>query len=98
MPKTAKSLGTTTAELRSMSAVDQLDYVYKYYKNAGVKPGMDAGDLYMATFYPALLGKPDGTVISRRGEKVYDLNRVLDRDRDGVLTVADVKNQAYRFV
>jgi hypothetical protein len=98
MPKTARSLGTTTDELRRMSAVDQLDYVYKYYKKVGVKPGMDAGDLYMATFYPALLGKPNSTIISRRGEQVYDMNRVLDRDRDGILTVADVKNQAYRFV
>ncbi len=98
MPQTARSLGTTTDELRRMSAVDQLDYVYKYYKKVGVKPGMDAGDLYMATFYPALMGKPDGTVISRRGELVYDANRVLDRDRDGVITVADVKKQAYRFV
>ena len=98
MPKTARSLGTTTAELRNMSAVEQLDYVYKYYRNVGVRPGMDAGDLYMATFYPALLGKPNSTIISRKGEKVYDMNRVLDRDRDGVLTVADVKSQAYRFV
>ena len=98
MPRTARSLGTTTAELRNMSAVEQLDYVYKYYKSVGVRPGMDAGDLYMATFYPALLGKPNSTIISRKGEKVYDANRVFDKDRDGVITVADVKRQANRFV
>ena len=94
MPKTALSLGTTTDALRKMSAVDQLDYVYLYYKKAGVKPGMDAGDLYVATFYPAALGKSKDTVIGRKGSPVYDQNVILDKNRDGYITVADIRTHA----
>jgi hypothetical protein len=32
MPATAKGLGTTTDALKNMTAVEQLDYVYKYFK------------------------------------------------------------------
>ena len=32
MPSTAKDLGTSTTELADMSAVDQLDYVQKYFR------------------------------------------------------------------
>lgn len=53
MPSTAKSLGTTTTALRKMTAVEQLDYVEKFYKNNGVTPGMGLGDLYLMTFMPA---------------------------------------------
>ena len=49
IPKTARDLGTSTAELTRMSATQQLDYVYKFYKSVGVRPGMDIGDMYMLT-------------------------------------------------
>ena len=65
LPKTAKKLGTTTAELAKMSAVDQLDYVEKYYRMNQVKPGMDIGDLYLMTYMPAAvqMNKPDDFVL-----------------------------------
>ena len=102
MPDTARKLGTTTKELYDMSAVEQLDYVYKYFKMVGVKPGMGVGDLYMAVFMPAHMGKPDGTILGQSGDtgfsgKVYAQNKGLDRDRDGTITVADVKNSVQRF-
>jgi peptidoglycan hydrolase-like protein with peptidoglycan-binding domain len=102
MPSTARSLGTTTDELYNMSAVEQLDYVYKYFKMVGVKPGMDVGDLYMAVFMPAHMGKPDSTVLGQAGDggfsgKVYAQNKGLDRDRNGAITVADVKSAVQRF-
>lgn len=102
MPNTARSLGTTTDELRDMSGVEQLDYVYKYFKMVGVKPGMGLGDLYMAVFMPKYVGAPDNTPLGVNGEsgfigKVYAQNKGLDRDRDGVITVADVKNSVARY-
>ena len=102
MPNTARSLGTTTDELRDMSGVEQLDYVYKYFKMVGVKPGMGLGDLYMAVFMPKYVGAPDDTQLGVNGAegfsgKVYAQNKGLDRDRDGVITVADVKNSVARF-
>lgn len=102
MPATAQRLGTSTQELKQMSAVDQLDYVYKYFKMVGVKPGMDLGDLYMAVFMPAHVGKAENTVLGQNGAagfsgKVYSQNKGLDRDKDGTITVADVKQSVQRF-
>lgn len=102
MPATARQLGTTTDELYRMNAVEQLDYVYKYFKMVGVKPGMDVGDLYMAVFMPAHVGKPDNTVLGQNGAtgfsgKVYNQNKGLDRNKDGSITVADVKSAVQRY-
>jgi hypothetical protein len=92
MPSTAARLGTTTAALRQMSAEDQLDYVAAYYRPVANRI-VDDGDHYMATFFPADLGKPRTTVIAKRGEKVYDQNAGLDVSKDGILTVDDVKQK-----
>jgi len=97
MPKTARSLGTSVQELFNMSGTQQLPYVEKYLKGAGVKPGMNIGDIYLAVFYPAALGKADDHVISTAGKQVYNQNKGLDASKDGVLTVADVKQSANRF-
>jgi len=102
MPKTAASLGTSTDELKQMSAVDQLDYVYKYFKMVGVTPGMELGDLYMAVFMPAAVGKDDNHILGKAGAagfsgKVYAQNKGLDKNRDGAITVADVKQSVSRF-
>lgn len=98
MPKTAAELGTSTTALKNMTAVEQLDYVYKYFKMKGIKPGMAVGDLYLAVFYPAAVGKEDTHVISTAGKAVYDQNKGLDRNKDGSITVADVKSAVTRFV
>jgi len=97
MPATARRLGTTVEDLRRMSAVDQLDYVYKYFKNAGVKPGMSRRDLYAAVFYPKAMGQPGDHVISTKGNKVYDQNKVLDANHDNKITVADLGNKVDRI-
>lgn len=101
MPKTALRLGTTTDELAKMDAVKQLDYVYKYYKMTGVGDG-SVGDLYMATFMPKYIGYPADHVLGQQGAegfsgKVYAQNKGLDRNRDGTITVADVKQSVERF-
>ena len=64
---TAKQLGTSKAELGQMSAVDQLDYVYRYYKMVGAQPGDNVGTLYMRTFLPAFAKSPDNTVLGQKG-------------------------------
>lgn len=65
MPDTAKGLGTTTVALQKMTAVEQLDYVEKFYKTNGVRPGMGIGELYLMTFMPAAVknNKPDGFIL-----------------------------------
>jgi len=67
MPDTARGLGTTTEKLAKMSAVEQLDYVYRFYDMNGVKPGMGVGDLYMLTFMPLYVHEKDDTILGRAG-------------------------------
>lgn len=101
MPDTAKMLGTTVEELYQMDGVQQLDYVYKYFKMTGVGDG-SLGELYTAVFMPKYVGYPKDTVLGQRGAagfsgKVYAQNSGLDRNRDGVITKADIENSVSRF-
>ncbi len=58
----SRDLGTTTDYLRSLSAVDQMDWVQKYFELPHKRRGSDYSnpiDLYMAVFYPLGVGNPD---------------------------------------
>lgn len=101
MPDTARMLGTTIDELYQMDGVQQLDYVYKYFKMTGVGDG-SLGELYTAVFMPKYVGYPKDTVLGQRGApgfsgKVYAQNSGLDRNQDGVITKADIENSVSRF-
>jgi hypothetical protein len=63
--RTAAGLGTTTAALSKMTAVEQLDYVEKYYKQVGLQPRTGFVDLYMLTYMPGVVttNKPDDFVL-----------------------------------
>jgi hypothetical protein len=99
---TAKSLGTTTAELRKMTAVHQLPFVEKYYRRAFAGKALERlrpVDYYIAVFQASHVGKPTDFVFARSSDpltlqngtqSVYTLNKGLDRDKDGALTVADL--------
>ena len=95
MPSTAQWLGTTTAALRSMTNVAQLDYVYLYFKNLGVSGKMKSVyDLYLATFFPAALGKADTWVMqtsSLSAQTIAAQNQIIDLNKDGQITVGEFK-------
>lgn len=80
MPRTARSLGTTTEALKMMSNVEQMDYVKRYLSpyRGKMKNWLD---VYCAVFYPVLIGKPDSYVIDReivaKQNPVFDLNKDL---------------------
>lgn len=93
LPSTAKSLGTTVEELRSMSNVEQLDYVEEYFRPYAGRVG-DLEDLYFAVFFPAAMGKPDDYVIQTKSQSaglIAKQNPILDINHDGQITVAEVK-------
>ncbi len=101
MPDTARLLGTTVDEIYKMDGVQQLDYVYKYFKMTGVGNGT-LGDLYMAVFMPKYIGYDPDTILGQQGApgfkgKVYDQNKGLDRNKDGKITIADVTSSVQRF-
>jgi hypothetical protein len=62
MPDTAKRLWTTTKSLKNMSNIEQLEFVEKYFKPYTNKIKSHT-DLYLATFYPAAIGKSEDFII-----------------------------------
>jgi len=105
MPTTAIGLGTTVGDLKTMSAVNQLDYVLKFYKSMGLKAGSDATAMYLKTIAPAYAYKDDEFVLGKKGavkeflqgmggsmDKFYHQNNVFQNKSTGTITVGDIKN------
>jgi peptidoglycan hydrolase-like protein with peptidoglycan-binding domain len=89
MPSTAKGLQTTIDALKSMTDVQQLDYVYKYLSAwKGRMHNLD--DVYLAIFMPTQMGKSSSSVVASEGSKVYEQNSGFDRDKKGYFTVGDI--------
>ena len=65
MPATAAGLGTSCEALREMSALDQLDYVERFFRPYAPRCHT-FGDFYMACFFPAAIGKEDDYVLQTR--------------------------------
>ncbi len=93
IPSTAKGLGTSTSALRSMTAVQQLDYVEKYLKPYRGK-FKSYIDVYFAVFFPLAIGKPDDWVIQGGGlsaSSIYNSNPAFRVQKDGKIRVWEVK-------
>ena len=85
MPATAAGLGTSCEALREMSALDQLDYVERFFRPYAPRCHT-FGDFYMACFFPAAIGKEDDYVLQTRklsAERIARQNPAFDTDRDG---------------
>lgn len=99
----AIGLGTTTARLARMTAVEQLDYVEKYYKSVAAGRVRNLGDAYLAVLFPPGVGRPDTYVMWQRDagpyQREYAANSDLDREKKGYITRGDavsVVNESYR--
>lgn len=79
-----------TDKLAAMTAEDQLNYVFKYFKpyTGRLK---NLGDLYMAILWPAGVGKPDTFVLWEKAKRptTYRQNAGLDVDKNGAITRAE---------
>ncbi|MBO0930367.1 transglycosylase SLT domain-containing protein [Fibrella aquatilis] len=98
MPGTAVGLGTTTAAIRQMTRLRQLDFVLKYLKPYKGKM-TSAFQVYVAVHFPKQLGAPlsevwyakTGNAFSR---KCYAGNKDIDikwGNNDGAVSGADVQ-------
>jgi hypothetical protein len=101
-PSTIPGLGTTADALTSMSNVEQLDYVRKYYLPHKNKMHSYV-DLYLATFYPIAFGRPDSFVFGSQKDaaevaKVTKANKSIDLNKDGGITLAEFKQWVYSGV
>jgi len=93
MPATAAGLGTSCSELLYMDNVTQLDYVYKYFRPYAGRL-LSVTDLYMVTFFPAALGKPDDYILQTstlHADTIARANPVFDLNKDQSITVGEFK-------
>lgn len=97
MPKTALGLGTSVAALSAMSNIRQLDYVKKYF--APYKGRIHSYvDLYLATFFPAAMGKNPEYIMQTStlsAANIAKVNGVIDLNKDGKITVAEFARYCY---
>src|SRR5882757_4468211 len=93
MASTAKSLGTTTAALAAMTAVNQLDFVEKYLMPFKGKMNT-LSDVYMTILFPKAVGKPEAFVLFASPSTAYKQNKGLDLNKDNQIT----KNEAASLV
>lgn len=98
MPATAAGLSTSTAALKAMSNVQQLDYVYKYLKPFAGRMA-SYPDVYLAVFFPAGIGKPDTWTFqtsSLSASKIATQNPLFDTNKDKQITKAEFKAAVYK--
>lgn len=94
-PNTAIGLGTTTAQLKQMSATEQLDWVFKYF--APYKGKIKSYfDLYLITFFPAAIpySNDDNYIFETAHiarSSVAKNNPTMDIDHNGYVTIGEFK-------
>lgn len=100
---TARTLGTTTAALRTMTALQQLPYVEKFFLRTLHSVPKRPEDYLLATFGRAdLINAGDATVIDRADSddpaeaERYRVNSALDSTGKGYITVGDLRSSAHR--
>lgn len=93
----------TVEWLTTLSAEDQLDWVFKYFE-MWMKRGKKytrLEDFYLTIFYPAAVGKkPDEVLFRKDGStaleiKSYVQNKGFDFNNDGVITVGEINTRLY---
>jgi len=90
IPPTATQLGTTIGQLAAMTDIQQLDYVYRYFKDIVGRPMHNLDDVYLAVFMPKHMGRSSNTVAASAGTKEYEQNIGFDREGKGYFTVGDI--------
>lgn len=95
MDATAAQLKTTTAALALMSPVQQLGYVYKYFKAfGGDLSAWDLADTYMAILLPNMIGEPLDAEM-KWSSRAYAANKGLDLDKDGNITKREAVKRVF---
>lgn len=101
MPDTARSLGTNNQQIYLMSNVAQLALVEKFYRSyqSYLK---SYPDMYLATFYPAALSKPQSFVIGSevsplRVKQIADQNPAISQGKPQI-TKADFYAYVWRGI
>lgn len=99
LPNTLKDYNLTPEQVRQMNGIQQLKLVKKYYFAAKGKLN-NVYDLYLYTFYPYALNKPNDYIIgSEKGinyaKLVYEQNKPLGNAKTGFVTKNSFKEYIY---
>jgi len=97
MPATAKGLGTSTAALKRMTPVAQLEFVRRYFLPQKGRLN-DLNDVYMAILWPRAVGRPASHVLFVNGSRQYSQNKGLDVNFDGVVTKAEAASRVQQHL
>jgi len=97
MPATAKGLGTSTAALKKMTPLAQLDFVRQYFLPSKGKL-RDLSDVYMAILWPRAVGRPASYILFAQGSKQYQQNKGLDVNSDGVVTKVEAASRVQQHL
>lgn len=84
----ATDAGTTLNALLKMTAEQQLEYVYNFFKPYRGKLN-NISDFYMRILWPKAVGQPEGYNLWNAGTKAYLQNKGLDINGDGIITKAE---------
>jgi hypothetical protein len=97
MPATAKGLATSTAALKRMTPVAQLEFVRRYFLPQKGRLN-DLNDVYMAILWPRAVGRPASYVLFVNGSRQYSQNKGLDVNFDGVVTKAEAASRVQQHL
>jgi hypothetical protein len=100
MPSTAVGLGTTVDKLMQLTNVQQLFYVYKYFKPYSGKIH-SVYDLYKIVFFPIMIGRDANWVLKSdtlSAETVARANPIIDINKNGQITVAEFEQYVSAFI
>ena len=97
MSDTAKGLGTSTQALANMSAIQQLDYVEKYFSDYKGRL-KSLSDVYMAVLWPKAIGKNSDQSLWSQGTIEYTQNNGLDLNKNGVVTVGEATTLVRKYL
>ena len=97
-PPGAGYVGTTVQALSSMGAVEQLEYVRRWFAKVPPRRIVRPVDYYLSVFAPAGIGKPWDHVMYPAGSRAYAQNAAMDADGDGNISVGDINAKWSAFV
>ncbi|MEL6236342.1 MAG: lytic transglycosylase, partial [Pseudomonadota bacterium] len=94
MDFTAEELGTTLDALATMTGLQQLDFVERYFAGkARGRPLTSLSDIYMAILWPMAIGELESFVLFSEGERAYEQNKPLDVNKNGAVTKAEATSK-----
>ncbi len=88
LPKTLKQWNLTPEMFKNMNSVEQLEYVYLFFKK-GTGKFKSIYDLYLYNFYPYAVGKPLSYVL---GSEISQTRAELVRNSNSHITTKKVIN------